>query len=331
VAANGRAGSGDHAGGLSVEDTLLRAALLTGYGPEARPLARRLAAVTETGDARSCLDAGAPMQLTIDAPGPVALRVGLRMDERLDENALEGVMAPETRRHVASFLAPLPAASHPSLGKWLFWTQARQSIFVDLRDPSTASALSRLRCVLTGAQQTRLESLQPVLIGARPWALRVEADPSRVTRVHLHWLLARDASPEQVTDAIAPGIWPRVVDTLRLLVRRPGQSGRWVIVTPLEDASGGVLRIANSAWALVPEDDREHRAVAELMLTLNGPSSHAEALWSFCRGVASADWRVGRACELIIDRNGIRARLFFVPQVQRGAAALTSSSDAVIS
>ena len=293
MAANGRADSGDRAGGLNVEDTLLRAALLTGCGSEARPLARRLAAVTETGDARSCLDAGAPMQFTIDAPGPVALRVGLRMDERLDEKALEGVMPPETRRHVAAFLAPLPAPAHPSLGKWLFWTQTRQSIFVDLRDPSTASALSRLRCVLTGDQRTRLESLQPLLIGARPWALRVEADPSQITRVHLHWLLARDASPQRVTDAIAPGIWPRVVDTLRLLVRRPGQSGRWIIVTSLEDSSGGVLRIANSAWALVPEDDRKHRAVAR---THGGPRRASRArggaleLLSRCRLTRMAGW-----------------------------------------
>jgi hypothetical protein len=326
-------GQGARAAGsaLSVEDTLLRAALLSGYGAAARPLARRLAAVTAGGNARSCLEAGAPIQLTIDAPGPAALRAGVRIGDALGEKTLDGVMPPEARRRVATFLAPLPAPAHASLGTWLFWTEARQSIFLDLRDPSTESAMARLDRVLTEDQRARLERFRPLLHGAKPWALRVEADASRISRVHLHWLLPRDASPRDAAEALAPGRWPAVVDTLRLLLRRPGESGRWVIVTPLDEESGGTLRMANTAWALAPEDDRKHRAVADLMTALGGPRSHAEALWSFCRGAASPEWRVGRACEVKVDASGVRARLFFVPQVQRGATALTSSSDDVMS
>src|SRR5205085_8449710 len=65
-----------------VQSTLWRAALLAGYGARARPLAARLAAATSCGAGRSCLEAGAPLQLTIDAPGPAGLRVGVRLGDR---------------------------------------------------------------------------------------------------------------------------------------------------------------------------------------------------------------------------------------------------------
>ena len=102
------------------------------------------------------------------------------------------------------------------------------------------------------------------------------------------------------------------------LLRRPDSSGRWVVATPLDAISEPALRLGNTGWALAPEeppnDDRKHRAVAEVMRSLDGPRDYAEALWSLCRGAALPGWRVGRACELRVFRDSVRARHFFTPQ-----------------
>jgi hypothetical protein len=315
-----------------VEALLLRAALLAGYGREAQPLARRLAAATEIGSARSCLEAGTPIQLTVDAPGPPALRVGLRVGERFHARSLEGLVPSRTLEHLAQFLQPLPAAAHPGLGTWLFWTETRQSIFVDLRDPSPGAALARLHCTLSTEQRDRLETIRSPAHSARPWSLRIDADDTGVRRLAMHWLVDRHASPEAVAETIAPGCWPRAMQVLGHLLRWPGRSGRWVVVTPLDDERVPSLRIGNSGWTLVTEDEAKHRAVGELMRALGGPHDYAQALWSLCRGAASSDWRVGRACEVMVSpegADGMRARLFFAPQVQVLATAGTSNSAAV--
>lgn len=314
---------------LDIDGTLLRAALLAGYGREARPLARRLSAATESGRGRSCLEAGAPILLTVDAPGPPGLRVGLRIGDRFSEQAVEDLVPPETRRHLAEILLPLPAADYSSLGTWLFWTEKRQSIFVDLRDPSPVTALVRLRRILSRERWDRLERLRPAAIDARPWAFRVEADEKGVCRLHVHWLIGRHTAPESLAEAIAPGCWSRAIEVLACLLRWPGRSGRWVIVTPLDDDSEPALRISNSAWALAPEGEAKHQVIGTLMSALGGPRDHAQALWSLCRGSATPEWRVGRACELKvgISGDGIRARLFFSPQLQGlGTAGISNSA-----
>ena len=62
------------------------------------------------------------------------------------------------------------------------------------------------------------------------------------------------------------------------------------------------------------------------MSALGGPRDYAEALWSFCRGTALPNWRVGRACEVKVTADTVRARLFFAPQIQGPMGAGTSNS-----
>jgi hypothetical protein len=316
VAGIGRVDAGP-APRLDVEGILFRAALLAGYGREASHLARRLAAVAAaTGAGRSCLEAGAPIQLTVDAPGPASLRVGIRLGEALTDAPLDGLMSSGARRRVTGLLARLPDADHESLGTWLFWTDARQSIFVDLRDPVSGAALDRLRQILDDGERKRLDGLSWLANVARPWALRVEADQDAVFRLHLHWLVDIGVTPGSVAEQLAPGVWPRAVSALAFLLRRPNASGRWVVATPLDSVSEPALRIGSTGWSLVPEDDdRKHRALAELMATFGGPRDHAETLWSFCRGATLPGWRVGRACELKVTADQMRVRLFLAPQV----------------
>ena len=303
---------------LDLEATLFKAALLAGHGAAARGIARRLAAVTGASSGRSCLEAGAPIQLTVDAPGPASLRVGVRLGDDLADDALAPLMPGGALQAARDFLAPLPAAHHASLGAWLFWTPARQSIYVDLRDPSAADALARLQCILHPDQCARLHRIAASMACARPWVLRIDPEGPEVRRVHVHWLIDRRAAPSAVAESIAPGAWRHAVDVLGGLLKRPASSGRWVVATPLDGISEPALRIGNTGWALAPEEpgehDGKHRAVARIMQRLGGPRDYAEALWSACRGAASPEWRVGRACELRIQEDRVRARLFFTPQ-----------------
>lgn len=317
-----------HRAALDTEGILFRAALLCGYGPGALSLARRFAAAIDAGGARSCLDAGAPVQLTVDAPGPPGLRIGVRLGERVSQATLANFLPAPVRQRVIECLTKLPAASHPSLGTWLFWTESRQSIFIDLRDPDPDVALARLVRVPDASQRARLEQLRPVLQGARPWVLRVEADHGAITRMHVHWLLDRHSSAERMAEAVAPGCWPHAMRALQHLLRNPSRTGRWVVATPLDDLSESALRIGNSGWAIVPEDERKHRALGEMVRALGGPRDHVEALWSLCRGAAPVDWRVGRACELRIGASdhALRARFFLTPHAQGRTTAGTSSS-----
>jgi hypothetical protein len=314
---------------LDVEGLLFRAALLAGYGKEAQALARRVSRAVDAGAARSCLDAGSPIQLTVDAPGPRGLRIGVRLGDRPSDETLADFLARPALAHVQNVLTKLPVAAHPSLGTWLFWTDTRQSMFVDLRDPDRHDALARLACVLDASQRARLDRFHATLAQARPWVLRLEADEAGLTRVHVHWLLDRHASPERMADAIAPGRWPLVVNALGHLLKRPSATGRWVVVTPLDDVSEPALRLGNSGWSIVPEDGQKHRAVGQMMSAFNGPRDFAEALWSLCQGAAMPGWRVGRACELKISADdAVRVRLFLTPDVQgRTTAGIRSSAD----
>ena len=301
---------------MSVEGLLLRAAQLSGAGAGARALAQRLASVTVPGNARSCLDAGTPVQLTLDAPGSAQLRVGVRVGARLADAPLERLVPEAPLARLRALLQPLEPGDHPSLGAWLFWTAQRQSIYVDLRDPDPRDALARLRSVLPESAALRLQqrALDPAV--ARPWALRVDTDPTGSCRLHLHWLIDRHAEPRPVLESLRPGSWSVVRDTLGLLLRTPGRSGRFVVVTPLEDDAGDALRVINTGWTLVPEDDRKHRTVGAAFRSMGGARDHAEAIWSLCRGAAGPRWRVGRASEVRVDERGARLRLFLSPQVR---------------
>ncbi|PSN19395.1 hypothetical protein C7271_07510 [filamentous cyanobacterium CCP5] len=299
-----------------IESFLLKAALLAGYGRSAAPLAQKLAAIAQPGGDRSCLDAGSPVQLTVAAPGPPELRVGLRLANLPEASQLQELISPRILGHLTPLLTQLPRSNHPSMGTWLFWSETQLSFYIDLRDPNPADALRRLQPLLTLQQQETLRQVAIPSYQGRPWVARIDASLSGISRLHVHWLIHRQTSAQVVAETLAPGQWPRVVKLLGYLLKRPTHSGRWVVATPLDGQSNCGLYIGNSGWALVPEDMHKHRQISRLFKQLGGPQDYAEALWSLCRGNADLKWRVGRACELQVNGDEAYVQLFFVPQLQ---------------
>lgn len=288
--------------------------LLCGKGAAARGWANRLAAVCRPGSARSCFEVGAPLQLTVDSPGPASLRVGLRVDDTLEDEGLADLVEAEALARLRDAVRAVPRGDHDSLGTWLFWSQSERSIYLDLRDPTPGEALRRLTPLLDDDSRAQLRRLLAHLVEARPWALRLDASGSRL-RCEVLWLLERTASAKALAERVAPGRWSAAMQVLSPLVPRPERAGRFVLTTPLDPNAPPRLEVATTGWTLVPEADAKHRAVGQAVAALDGPRSHAEALWSLCRGIAGPRWRVGRAAEARIGEAGPGLRLYFNPDV----------------
>lgn len=310
--------------GVGAEDLLLRAALLSGHGPESPVLAARLAGLCGPAGGRSCVEAGAPVQITVSAPGPAGLRVGVRM-ARFDGSTIHELTSASAVEGFEQFRSRLPTARHESFGHWLFWNRNEQSMLIDLRDPKPSEAWVRLKQVLDAEQTRRLEALRQPLAAARPWAVEHVFRGNEPGFLRLYWLLGRHALAEPTIEALQPGAWSQVVDVLSELVRRPGRSGRWLISTPLDHE--GALRIGNSGWTLAPEDEQKHRAAGSVIGRFGGERDYAEAMWSLCRGLASPDWRVGRTCEIEPDQSATRVRLHLTPEVQAITARINNVAE----
>jgi hypothetical protein len=314
---------------LDLEGLLFRVALLCGYGAQARELAARMTSVCQGNVGRSCVDAGAPVQITVEAPGEADLRVGLRLGNRLEEARLRTVLSDERAAGFLKAYSGLVPADHPSLGFWLFWSGSRQSIFADLRDPEVATAIQRVCPILRPSEQARLDAIQSLHLGGRPWGISLELDGDGPRRTTLYWFMSRSREASACVESLCPGGWRQVVDVLGNLLALPGQSGRWLVAIPLAPShEWDQLWVGNSAWGLVPENQK-HRAVGSLMARFQGPRDYAEALWSFCRASAEPSWRIGRTCEVGLGKGGPRVRLLLTPQVVEATAGISNSESSV--
>lgn len=311
---------------MNVEDLLLRAALLAGHGRDAAPLAAHLAQISSSAAGRSCVEAGAPLQISVDAPGPPSLRVGVRIGDRIDAAAMEGLVPSDTLGQFANAFDNIPPGDHDGFGWWFFWMQHRKSLLADLRDPSPGAAAERIRRALDPTARSFFDDHRARLSSARPWAYEIEADDNGSSRTRLYWLVSRHSDAKPLVEEFRPGAWNQVVDALSRLLRRPEKAGRWLIMTTLE--AEPELRVGNSGWTLTPEDEGKHRAVGAIMRDFGGPRDYAEAMWSFCRGAAAPAWRVGRTCEVIPSESGPSVRLHFTPEVQATTARMSTSAAA---
>lgn len=274
-----------------------------------------MANATRPGPGRSCVEAGSPAQFMVEAPGGTELRVALPVGERLNAASLAWLM-PEVRAQAfAQFFQALPQPNHLQLGFWLFWSADGQSVFTDLRDSDSAAAIARARTILKPNEQQQMEAILRLAAHGRPWGLQITLDASGRRRVKLYWFASRAYWAAELVEKFSPGRWKDVVEILGYLLKRPGESGRWMLSLPLDgEREKNHVWVGNSAWSLVPEDHDKQRSVARLIRTLGGTVDYAEALWSFCRGTADEGWKVGRTCEVGLKAGGPEVRLYFTPQ-----------------
>jgi len=329
-------GHNDAAGAaVAIRDLLFRAALLTGAGPRASAWADHASAAVAPAPGRSCLEAGSPVQLTVDAPGPSGLRVGVRVHSSHGLDAAEHLLTPERLTVLTRALgALLPPAKPPQdpLGTWVFASPSRASVFVDLREGSPREALHRVVPLLDSEMASRLQGHEALFDLARPWALRLEAKDRALCRVHIHWLIHRHGDPADFADRFGwKADWTRLTQVLAPLLRvrptRVGRLGRWVFALPLDTNSPVALRAATSGWARLRDDDRKQAELGRAVAELGGSREHVEAVYHLCRSLGNGR-RVGRALEVRIDDEP-RLRVGLVPSVAQPAVKVRDRAQGV--
>lgn len=307
-------------------ETLFHAALLSGLGARAGSLADAVGATLAAATAanRSCLDAGADLQLTIDAPGPARLRFGVRAGR-----SPEAVLASPTPllgeperaalRPCLSSLGPprFPPSVH--FGTWLFREGERTSVFLDIRDGSPRHAVDRVRPLLDAEGLARLDRAAVLLDAAHPWSLRLDTSRGRVERIHLSWLVSRHREPGPLAEALGLGEeWRRAA---ALFAGPLGESPSahawpWLFTTPLDGATPPGLRVGTSALARSPDGAAKRGRLLHALRDLGGPAEHADALLHLLTSGVPPErrFRVARALEVRADTRGSeRLRLYLVP------------------
>lgn len=298
----------------AVRDTLYLAALLAGEGAGADAIADQGAAAVVAASGRSCIEAGAPLQLTVDGPGPAGLRFGLPVSE-------PGALLPEgPARRAREALARLgaPTFAHPRpLGTWVFRGPGGASLHADLRDGSPQAALERARPLLGEAGQSRLDALRGALEGAEPWTLGVGVNegPARI-RVGLRPYRERDAGVLAERLGLS-ALYARATPLLTALLGAPpgARHQPWLVSVPVESASGPELRLGTSVWSRRPDDDAKRTTLRGALALVGADASHAEALYSLLRGRVppGVRWIVLRAFEVHVTPEQLRLRAIFVP------------------
>jgi hypothetical protein len=289
----------NHAGALLVES----AALLAGLGgaidriqslaiPSKAPLAR-------TGDGRAaprtCVEAGSSLMFTVCAPGARGLRFLSQTETTSPDTIgwlrahLEPGRVPEIWR-TESFVGEPPQA-------WRRALEAATSVGAE-------DVLRRAHAVL--GPRGRIFSVSRLL------------GPADGAGASVTWQLDRSRSPIDALEALGWGTaWPTAVEPLRALfgMLPTVRSGPWSLLLPLygDDPAPARLRIGTACWARHVEDDAKRRRLAAVVDRLGGDAGFAEALYKVLHADARGrSARVGRAVEIEVDRDGLRAVEFYL-------------------
>jgi hypothetical protein len=314
----------------AVRETLYLAALLAGEGAGAETIADLGAAAVAAPLGRSCIDAGAPLQLTLDAPGPAGLRFGLPVSDA-------GAMLPESAAHgaretLARLTPPTFAPPHP-LGTWVFRGPAGDSVHADIRDGSPRAALARVRPLLGGEGPSRLEGVGRVLEGAEPWTLGFGVGEQSTTK-RLGLRPYRERDPRVLAERLGlSALFDRATPLLTALLGAPPSARHqpWLLSLPLEGARGPELRLGTSLWARRADDEAKRKTLRAAISLQGGDAGHAEALLSMLRGrvPAGVRWSVLRAFEVHVTEERVLLRVIFVPWLEAGASALEAGASAL--
>jgi hypothetical protein len=248
------------------------AAMLAGLGPEAaawaepeRPAARRAD--------RSCVDAGSEWLLSVRAPGPRALRLGVRRGEA------RGPGARWTQHVHARGRAPERAAV---------------SLF-GADDPGVYAAV-RAAAIDAGVEGEFLRDHAAVGPYGRLFRLSESSGA-----VEVGWLLDRHTDPATALARLGlRDAWPAARDELGALFGRPltPASGPWTVTRLLAGPTDGV-RLATAAWARQVEDAGKVDRLGAAVERHGGDGRYAEGVHRMLRAAAPRPGaRIGRAAEL---------------------------------
>jgi hypothetical protein len=270
--------------------------LLAGLGGEARRLAGPARGATAEGSARTCIDAGRGVLVTLRAPGPVAIGIA----EANDTDA-----APNVRRWSRRAVAAAPAAGESlifGLPAPEHWPLARAYL------PNLGSL---------GAALVTLRSRGRVYMATR-------GEPETGESWIAFGLLGRQSPRETLAAIGGIGVWAPVTACLAELFGRPASEHLrpWSIALPLGAAAQarGLIRVGTTAWVRVAEDAGKPARLARQVDRLGGDGSLAEAAYALVRGFAGPSGPVGTACEFDVEDGRVTAALYTLRASPRSAA-----------
>jgi hypothetical protein len=309
-----------------------RVALVAGLGSRARALGALAETLTGRATVRTCLDAGGPIQVFVEAPGPRALRLGMATGRGVPVTELEGWSSVADRAR----LEHEAARWHDREG-WTVWSPEGLDWYADVR--GAPDVVGRAGGgALPGAWAS----------SGTPWAVHLSVRAGRAAWA-VQWLLARAVPPWPLFDAVEGGGAAAARALFAPLMGPTLAVARWVVARPVDpgppnrawtsrwsgsayshatvaDAPG--LRFGCGRWSLVPEDARKHEAVTQAVRALGGPDAYAGAVWSLLRGLSGPNWRVGRGLEGRIVAGQPHLRLILVPEVAGRELAAPAAPEA---
>lgn len=288
------------------QDLVFHAALLAGLGAKARTETRTLFAQVGSGrvaGARTCIETGNALLVSVRAPGPRAFEVHL-LEPADDEWRLRW----RSRR-----LGSWPPA--PDLNEFLVgphdkgWRYA--SAFAD--GEGAAGRLRHYHALLGPWGYIFGLSRSTARAGGPSWVM---------------WKLDRHTRPARVLEELGlAAAWPSARALLGQLLGRPvtHRTRPWSLSVELDS---GRVRLGTTAWALAAEDDAKHRRMADAFEALAGDGRFAQALYRLLRADDPGNARIGRAVELELDEHGVKAmELHLCPSPSALATQRTEMGD----
>jgi hypothetical protein len=307
-------------GRSAIERLVFHAALLGGEGGAAREIAHFVAAAAQGGNGRSCLDAGVPLEIFLEAPGPPSFGFAVRLgDARAPSfEAMEGLVADDDARALAEAMGAMGWEGEGStFGVWLARDRRGSTLIADVRAASGEVALNHVRRRLSLSACTRLDRYEAALPGASPWGLSMTARDGSVRSIEMRWLLDRRSDPARSARAVGPeAAWKSMARVLEEVLGGPmsERAHPWLAATRLDEEEPP--RMATSAWSRRLDLDPKRARLVEVFESLHGPAKQADATWRLLRNAVPEGqrWVIGRGLEASVDDRGeVSLRAVLVP------------------
>jgi hypothetical protein len=289
------------------QETLRLAALVAGLGPRAEAVVTESeAALAPSIRARTCIDAGASVLLSVTSRAGRPLRLHLRLPT--DDSS----------------------AAH-----WLDWCpstgdRSARSLYAGTSTNAYEEAVqTTTHC---GRRQSFLTDHARIGPYARLYAINRRCASGHAQRATISWHLDRHLPTASIMDRAGLGhAWAAAAPVLDELFGYSvsNGSGPWSVSRGYgcPHDTGDAVRIGTSRWTRLPDDDAKRHRGAGLLAQLGGERAYVEALFHLLdqrRPPGGEDVPIGRAVELdVLDGEPVGAELFFCPATPRAQRSLS--------